>query len=292
MGSSESKGSGAGYGGCCGGLYNEEQFLTESGPAGCTTPGFPCNGDLDDMNMPLCLGLGDFGVLSRGSLQEDMEVCPESSAKLKRRLANIAEAAFPDDAQLARAHSDVLCRVLDVLVSTASSQSSASAPDLGDSSALMVVVASQEQLDELVCTPEILVLTKEPAATSVHDGRFARTMSKLCRGCTSASSRRESSGRHVAVSHTSGEITATSALFMQKGLKHMGGQGLMGMASPDMQQDAWAEEQIDNLPMGPLEVAAFLTKGVVFAVYEPGGVVVLPSVDVLRGRCFRVTRPI
>merc|ERR1719217_907728 len=108
--------------------------------------------------------------------------------------------------------------------------------------------------------------------------------SKLCRARQSASNRRESSARHIAVSYTSGEIVATSAVFIRQKQKQF---GLMGMAPSGARKDAWAEEKI-NSPMGPMEVALALTSGVVFSVYQPGGIAILPSVDVLRGRAFRL----
>lgn len=294
MGTAQSAANFPGCQGCCANLADEE--LRVQGCCTIQSPRMPscvnqqvfCGADFDAMNLPfssLGLEMGDPTYMSPrcASVSLDTMVCSESLEKLKNRLSNIAEAHMENSPpHVARAYADVLCRVLDVLVS-ATSPSAPRGFDLSDPSAIMVVVAAEEQLQEIVCVQEVLVLTKEPAATTVHDDRFEKMMRKLCRGRQSATARRESLGRHIAVSHTSGEIIATSALFVDRKNKDFG-LGLIGMRAPDSVKDKGFAS-----PMGPTEVAVALRNGVVFSVVEPGGVAVLPSVDVMRGRAFKVS---
>lgn len=282
MGDAQSAANLPGCQGCCGNLADDELrvqgccTLQPPRVQSCVNQEVFCGADFDAMNMPFStLGLRE--ITDSASL--DTEVCEESLEKLRRRLSNIAEAHMDDSPHRARAHADVLCRVLDVLVS-ATSPAAHQGFDLSDPSALMVVVAADEQLEELIYTQDVLVLTKEPAATSVHDDRFEKMIRKLCRGRQSATARRESLARHIAVSYTSGEIIATSALFVNRKNDDFG-LSLIGRREPA------SVKELDS-PMRPVEVAVALTNGVVFSVFEPGGVVVLPSVDVMRGRAFKV----
>jgi len=298
MGTAQSAANFPGCQGFCANLTNEELrvrgccTMQSLRVQSCVNQEVFCGADIDAMNLPFAslnpasLGLEMINPNYRspqcGSVSLDTMVCSESLVKLKSRLSNIAEANLDDSPpHLARAHADVLCRVLDVLVS-ATSPAAPQGFDLSDPSALMVVVAAEEQLEEIVCMQEVLVLTKEPAATSVHDDRFEKMIRKLCRGRQSATARRESLARHIAVSHTSGEIIATSALFVDR-KKQDFGLGLIDMRALDSVKD----RELDS-PMGPAEVAVALTNGVVFSVGESGGVAVLPSVDVMRGRAFKV----
>lgn len=282
MGDAQSAANLPGCQGCCANLTDDELrvqaccTLQPPRVQSCVNQEVFCGADFDAMNMPFStLGLRE--ITDSASL--NTEVCEESLEKLRRRLSNIAEAHMDDSPHRARAHADVLCRVLDVLVS-ATSPAAHQGFDLSDPSALMVVVAADEQLEELIYTQDVLVLTKEPAATSVHDDRFEKMIRKLCRGRQSATARRESLARHIAVSYTSGEIIATSALFVNRKNDDFG-LSLIGRREPA------SVKELDS-PMRPVEVAVALTNGVVFSVFEPGGVVVLPSVDVMRGRAFKV----
>jgi len=212
------------------------------------------------------------------------EVWAESLEALKRRLISIAGAEMElRNSEQAKAYADVLDRVLDALVSSMQAPAQIKTCDLADKSVLMIVVAPQDELQELVSTPQALVLTQEPGATSVHDDRFKTLLSKLCRSHLSLSGtcRRESSARHIAVSNISGEILATSAIFVSRSREPF------SLLSPRSPEKHWAADQ--SAPLSALEVARVLTHGVVFAAFERGGLVVMPSVDVARGRAYRLT---
>jgi len=131
----------------------------------------------------------------------------------------------------------------------------------------MVAVAPEDELSELVSTPDVLVLTKEPAATSVHDDRFVTMLTKLCRsrqsdafynarsprasprGSSVSSQRPASTARHIAVGHASGEVLATSVSFIKGARKQLGLVGMLPVGSNDSQAD-WANSD-DVTLLGP-----------------------------------------
>lgn len=202
-------------------------------------------------------------------LPENCEIMSETLEMLKRKCSMIAGAEMELlNSQQAQAYADVLNRVLEVLAVSMQFPAQTRVCDLSDTSVLMVAVAPPEQLSKLVSTPHVVVLTQEPAATSVHDDRFKTMVSKLCRSLSSTV-RRGSSARHIAVSRVSGEILATAAAFVQK-------------------PRVTSQQAEQSTPLNALELAKTLGHGVVFAAYERGGLVVLPCMDVARRKAFRL----
>lgn len=211
------------------------------------------------------------------------ELMAEPVDMLRRRLISIAGAELElQDSQRAKAYADVLDRVLDVLASSMQFPAQQTACDLSDTSALMIVVAPREELLELVSTPQVYVLTQQPDVNNVHDDRFKTMLSQLCRShlSFSGSQRRRDAARHVAVHPVSGEILATSAVFIHRSRDQF------WQLSPRSQQERRGSEH--NTSLSALEVATILNHGVVFAAFERGGLVVMPSVDVARGRAYRL----
>jgi len=212
-------------------------------------------------------------------LPKKCEIMAESLERLRNRCISIAGAEMEKlNSQQAQAYADVLNRVLDVLAATMQFPAQTVACDLSDTSVLMVAVAAPEELARHVSTPQVVVLTQEPAANNVHDDRFKTMVSKLCRSLSSTV-RRGSAARHIAVSRVSGEILATSAVFLP------GSQKAPSRLSPTRRAYREADQK---MPLNALELATTLDHGVVFAAYERGGLLLLPSMDVARERSFRL----
>jgi len=263
---------------CCGCNDNKGQTL-EQGDRNTVGPGVFCQGDdFASVSIPAT-------CFDENSTTEQVEVLFETQDTLRRRLTNIANADEESSAQ-AQAYADVLVRVLDALTLTMQSFASTVGCNLSDPSVLMIVVAPEEEVLDMVVTPEVLVLTQEPGATSVHDDRFKKMVSKLCGGHVShRSSRRDQdpSAKHIVVSHSSGEILATSATFQ---LRKQAYCDITGGFGAGVSTDARANDKI----LSVVDVATVLTRGVVFAAFEQGSIVVLPAVDMVRGRAFRLVK--
>lgn len=232
-----------------------------------------------------------FSALAFEQAEGALDMRMESLEVMRLRLSKIAESEEETDLQAGRAYAAVLRRVLDVLAGSWKAykpHGQATVDDMGDLSSLMVVVAPESQLQEMIVTPQVMVLTQEPEATSVHDCRFEQLLTKLCKKNDSgASCRRETMAKHIAVGHLSGELVATAASFAQRPLKSS---GLMGMASRSNGNFAKLDDG-QGLPMSPVDVALTLVQGVVFAAFERGGVAVLPAADVGRGRAWWLELP-
>lgn len=260
---------------CCASNDHKSNSL-EYGDRNTLGPGVFCQGeDFASLSIPAT-------CFDENSTTEQVEVLFESQDTLRRRLTNIAN-ADEESSRQAQAYADVLVRVLDALAATMQSFASTVGCNLSDPSVLMIVVAPEEEVLDMVVTPEVLVLTQEPGATSVHDDRFTKMVSKLCGGHVSCRRDQDPSAQHIVVSHQSGEILATSAAFQLRTQTYCDITGGFGPA-------ASAEARADDKILGVVDVATVLTRGVVFAAFEQGSIVVLPAVDMVRGRAFRLMR--
>jgi hypothetical protein len=210
------------------------------------------------------------------------------SQSLDGLMQRIMKIAWAEEEHHTEAYASVLRRVLSSLASV---QSFGQAN--GDESsakrtlvpALMVVVAPEEELREIVVDPAVIVLIQKPSPSSVHDKRFDNVLANLCNkhesAPDSARARHKPMGRHVAVSHASGEIISTDATFKRRSswanhaLGFMPGRSDRGRVGADA-------------ALGPVDIAAALDRGVVFAAFDHGGIAVLPAVDVSRGCAWKL----